>query len=63
MGVEVAEAALRRGLLVLAAGDGGEVVELAPPLVLDEEQGQVAATLLGEAVREVAASREPDPTP
>jgi 4-aminobutyrate aminotransferase-like enzyme len=56
-GVRVAEAALRRGLLVLAAGPGGEVVELAPPLVVEKHHLEAARRLLVEAVGEVAESR------
>lgn len=37
-GPRVAAEALRRGLMVLPAGDDGEVVELSPPAVLTEEQ-------------------------
>jgi 4-aminobutyrate aminotransferase-like enzyme len=52
-GVRVAEAALRRGLLVLPAGPVGEVVELSPPLVLTEDQLATSLRLLVESVREV----------
>lgn len=45
-GVTLAVEALRRGLLVLPAGDRGEVVELSPPLTLTDEQMDVAVALL-----------------
>ncbi len=53
-GREVMLAALRRGLVVLPAGGGGEVVELSPPLNLTREQREAAVEGVAEAVREVA---------
>ncbi|MEX2532266.1 MAG: aspartate aminotransferase family protein [Gemmatimonadota bacterium] len=53
-GVRTAEAALRRGLLVLPAGSDGEVVELAPPLNLERPQLREAVRILGEAIRNEA---------
>ena len=44
--VEVAEEALRRGLMVLPAGDEGQVVELSPPVVLTGEQEAHAVNTL-----------------
>ncbi len=55
-GARVAVAALRRGLLVLPAGDAGHVVELAPPATLTAEQAEVGTGLLGEAIRSVLES-------
>ncbi len=52
-GVRVARRLLRRGIVVLPAGAGGEVVELTPPLVLDEELARYAATEVVAAVRSV----------
>jgi len=52
-GVRVAEEALRRGVIVLPAGPGGEVVELSPPLVLTDAQAAVAVDIVAEAVRAV----------
>ena len=42
MGAAVAETALGEGLLVLPAGDDGEVVELSPPVVLTKDQEAAA---------------------
>jgi len=58
LGVRAAEAALRRGLLVLPAGDRGEVVELSPPLILNDEVIAGGARLLAEAVREVCGAAD-----
>jgi len=52
-GVQVAEAALAEGILVLPAGDDGEVVELSPPVVLTREQEDEAIRGVGRAVRQV----------
>jgi 4-aminobutyrate aminotransferase/(S)-3-amino-2-methylpropionate transaminase len=52
VGAQVAEAALRRGLLVLPAGGQGEVVELAPPAVSSEVQVDFGIDCLVEAIRE-----------
>jgi 4-aminobutyrate aminotransferase/(S)-3-amino-2-methylpropionate transaminase len=49
----VAVAALRRGVLVLPAGDAGEVVELTPPVVLTEAQADHAVEVLVRAIEEV----------
>lgn len=56
-GVRVAEAALRRGILVLPAGDRGEVVELSPPVVLTREQEAAAVEGVASAVRTVLQQR------
>jgi 4-aminobutyrate aminotransferase-like enzyme len=45
--------ALRRGLLLLPAGDRGEVVELSPPVVLTEEQEAWAMRELTDILRTV----------
>jgi 4-aminobutyrate aminotransferase-like enzyme len=50
--VRVAEAALARGVLVLPAGDAGEVVELTPPLTLTETQSDHAVEVLVGSIRE-----------
>lgn len=47
----VAARALRQGLVVLPAGPRGEVLEVAPPAVLDEEQADHALDALTEVVR------------
>lgn len=57
-GVQVTLEALRRGLLVLPAGPGGEVVELSPPLILSSEQLSVARTILVEAISAVVSGEE-----
>ena len=45
-------ACLRRGLLVLRAGD--HAIRLAPPLVLRRDQAEVGLRIFEEAVSEVA---------
>ncbi|MCH7891074.1 MAG: aspartate aminotransferase family protein [Gemmatimonadetes bacterium] len=52
LGARVAEAALRRGLLVLPAGGQGEVVELAPPAVTSDAQIDFGIDCLVEAINE-----------
>ena len=52
VGARVAEAALRRGLLVLPAGGQGEVVEIAPPAVTTEPQMDFGIDCLVEAIKE-----------
>jgi 4-aminobutyrate aminotransferase/(S)-3-amino-2-methylpropionate transaminase len=54
--VRVSEAALREGILVLPAGEWGQVVELSPPLVVTEEQLRWAAATLARVVGTVVAS-------
>jgi len=51
MAIQVAEAALAMGVLVLPAGDEGHVVELAPPVDLTDEQVECALDILTQAVR------------
>ncbi len=51
--VRVAEKALGEGLLLLPAGARGHVVELSPPLVLTEAQGEWAVARLVEIIREL----------
>ncbi len=53
----VAVAALREGLIVLPAGELGEVVELAPPAVLTEEQAGWAVKTLARVIREAGPGR------
>ena len=48
----VAVAALREGVIVLPAGELGEVVELAPPAILTEEQAGWAVKTLARVIRE-----------
>jgi 4-aminobutyrate aminotransferase-like enzyme len=48
----VAGAALRKGVLVLPAGEAGEVVELTPPVTLTEAQVDHALEVLVSATRE-----------
>ena len=55
-GALVAKAALRQGLLVLPAGDQGEVVEIAPPAVCTDAQVDFGITCLVEAISEVLPS-------
>jgi len=52
-GAVVAEAALRQGLLVLPAGGQGEVVEIAPPAVVNDAQVDFGITCLVETIGEV----------
>jgi 4-aminobutyrate aminotransferase-like enzyme len=49
----VAAAALREGMIVLPAGERGEVVELAPPAVLTEKQTDWAVKALARIIRDV----------
>ena len=51
-GARVAEAALRKGLLVLPAGGQGEVVEIAPPALSAEAQVDFGITCLVETISE-----------
>ncbi|MDT8342478.1 MAG: aspartate aminotransferase family protein, partial [Longimicrobiales bacterium] len=53
--VAVAAAALREGILVLPAGDEGEVVELSPPVTLTTAQEEAAVEGVARAVRRVLA--------
>ena len=48
----MAEAALRKGLLVLPAGGQGEVVEIAPPALSAEAQVDFGITCLVETIGE-----------
>lgn len=50
-GVRATVEALRRGIVTLPAGPGGEVVELSPPLVITEEQLEWASDAMVESVR------------
>ena len=55
--VRVATAALARGVIVLPAGEHGQVVELAPPLVLTDAQINCAVEVLVEAVTQAVPVR------
>jgi 4-aminobutyrate aminotransferase-like enzyme len=52
----VAEVALREGLLVLPAGEHGQVVELTPPLVMTDEQIDFAVEALVDAIEQVVGA-------
>jgi 4-aminobutyrate aminotransferase/(S)-3-amino-2-methylpropionate transaminase len=52
-GARVASAALERGLLVLPAGDQGQVVELTPAMVVTDEQIEFAVEVLVAAIARV----------
>lgn len=56
IGPQVAAEALRRGLIVLPAGDRGEVVQLSPPLTISDEQVEHAVGALAEVVTACAVS-------
>jgi 4-aminobutyrate aminotransferase-like enzyme len=49
-GARVATEALRRGLLVLPAGEHGQVVELTPPLTVTDQQIDFAVEVLVSAI-------------
>jgi 4-aminobutyrate aminotransferase/(S)-3-amino-2-methylpropionate transaminase len=53
-GSRVAMAALRHGLIVLPAGDEGQVVELTPGVTLSDEQIDYAVDALAGAIEEVS---------
>ena len=52
-GATIASSALRKGLLILPAGEHGQVVELMPPLVVTEEQIDFAVEVLVSAIGEL----------
>jgi 4-aminobutyrate aminotransferase-like enzyme len=54
MGSRVASAALRRGVIVLPAGDVGQVLELTPAVTLSDEQAEHAVDALASAIEEVS---------
>jgi len=56
-GPRITAEALRRGLMVLPAGDRGEVVELSPPTVLTEGQEAWAVRELSEILKEPSRER------
>ena len=58
-GVRLARKALNRGLLALPAGDHGEVLQLAPPLVITREQLEHAAAELTALAAEEAGDVSP----
>lgn len=53
LAARVAEVALRRGVLVLPAGDAGHVVELTPPLTLTKEQVRHVVGVLSHVIASV----------
>ncbi len=57
IGARVAALALAEGVLVLPAGEVGEVVEVTPPVCLTDEQEECAAQRLSAAWRDVARQR------
>ena len=52
-GARVASVALGRGLIVLPAGDQGEVLELTPALGMTDDQVEFAVEQLAESIGEV----------
>ena len=50
----ILEEAFRRGLLLL--GCGKSTIRLAPPLVIDREDAEIAAAILDESIRAVAGA-------
>jgi 4-aminobutyrate aminotransferase-like enzyme len=62
-GVVLALEGLREGLLLLPAGERGEVVELAPPLTLTDEQLETAVQMLTERVSAHAAGMDAPAAP
>ena len=52
-GAAVAEAALRRDLLVLTCGTSGSVIRIVPPLTIPEEDLEAGLDRLEAAFREV----------
>ena len=50
-GADVARRALIEGVLLLPAGDRGEVVELTPPLAVTDEQLEAGVAVVGRVVR------------
>ncbi len=51
VGSRIAETALANGLLVLPAGQAGDVIELTPPAVISDAQRDFGADCLGEVIR------------
>ena len=51
---QVANSAMKAGVLVLPAGDLGQVVELAPPVVLTADQEVYAVDVLENAIRSLS---------
>jgi 4-aminobutyrate aminotransferase / (S)-3-amino-2-methylpropionate transaminase / 5-aminovalerate transaminase len=58
-GARVAVEALRRGLLVLPAGESSEIVELTPPLTTARHQMDWAAETLGELIADMGGEDGP----
>ncbi|MDD4892159.1 MAG: aspartate aminotransferase family protein, partial [Phycisphaerae bacterium] len=57
LAVAVMKACLHRGLLVLTGGVAGNVISLSPPLVVTEEQAEVAAEIIADAIAETAKTQ------
>jgi 4-aminobutyrate aminotransferase-like enzyme len=53
---EVQSRALGAGVIVLAGGPEGRVLQIAPPLVITERQLGVALEILSDAIEEVATN-------
>jgi 4-aminobutyrate aminotransferase-like enzyme len=49
----VVQACLRRGVLLLAGGPSGNVLQLTPPLVLEDEEWLFAREALSAGLREL----------
>ncbi len=47
---------LQRGLIVLTAGDSGDVIELTPPLIISDDQAEWMLETLAAAIGDVAAT-------
>ena len=58
--VRVATLALREGVLVLAAGASGQVLEISPPLVITEEQMEWAVELLQKVIQVAVSGLDPE---
>jgi 4-aminobutyrate aminotransferase/(S)-3-amino-2-methylpropionate transaminase len=56
-GVEVAKEALRNGVILLPAGPTGDVVELAPPVSIADDQLEVGVAVTVQAIRTAALGR------
>jgi 4-aminobutyrate aminotransferase-like enzyme len=51
----VVAAALRKGVVLLCAGPAGNVLQLAPPLVIAREQLRFGIEMIGETLAELTA--------
>ena len=50
LGVAVTKACLRRGLLILAGGEAGNVLSFSPPLTITPGQLEVAVQIVADAL-------------